>query len=315
MNITDLVTCYVSSCRALGEHCRNKDFILRSFCRAVGLRTPIGRIRVQNVTAFLGGTGPVTNAWHVKYYALKVCFDFAVSRGYLTRAPLPAEPPRPLPTLAPYIYSREEIRRLLDAIPSIRRLPRRIEPPTLRAILLTLYGAGLRRQEVLNLCATDVDLANALLTIRATKFFKSRLVPIGRDLVSVLGEYARWRDARHAAVGPDSRFFLDRDGIPLPWWPLHHAFARLRERAGVRRSDGGRYQPRLHDLRHSFAVHRLTEWYRRGDDVQRLVHHLSVYLGHASLADTQIYLTMTPELLRQAGARFEQYARKEGGHA
>lgn len=314
MNVETLVTRFVAFRRALGEQCRGKDFILRAFCRAVGPRTPVRRIRVPAVAAFLAGTGPITNAWHAKYSALKVFFDFAVSRGHLDTAPLPADPPKPLPKLVPYIYSRAEIRRLLDAIPSVR-LPRRVEPPTLRAMLLTLYGAGLRRQEVLNLARADVDLPNTLLTIRATKFFKSRLVPIGRDLGHALTEYARWRGTRHPAAGAGSHFFLGRDGAPLSWWPLHHAFARLREQAGVRRSDGGRYQPRLHDLRHTFAVHRLTEWYRRGADVQRLVYHLSVYLGHKSLADTQVYLTLTPELLRQAGTRFERYAREEDGHA
>ncbi len=314
MTIHDLVTQYVAFCQALGERCRTKGFILRSFCRAIGPRTPIRRIRAPEVATFLAGAGPITNAWHTRYSALKVCFDFAVSRGHLTRAPLPVDPPRPVPRLVPYIYSRAEIRSLLDAIPSCR-FPRRIEPPALRAILLTVYGAGLRRQEVLNLSLADVDLDDALLTIRGTKFNKSRLVPIGRDLTNVLRDYARWRRARHPAAGADSRFFLDCDGAPLPWWPLHHAFASLRQQAGVRRSDGGRYQPRLHDLRHSAAVHRLTEWYRRGADVQRLVYHLSVYLGHRSLADTQVYLTMTPELLQQAGMRFERYAREEGGHA
>src|SRR5439155_15806723 len=96
---------------------------------------------------------------------------------------------------------------------------------------------------------------------------------------------------------------------------LDNAFMRIRERAGVRRSDSSRFQPRLHDLRHTFAVHRLTAWYRQGADVQRLIYHLSVYLGHAHLTDTQVYLTMTPELLRQAGTRFERYARGEDGHA
>lgn len=314
MNIQTLVTRFVTFRRALGEQCRGKDFILRAFCRAVGPRTQVRRIRVPAVAAFLAGTGPITNAWHGKYSALKVFFDFAVSRGHLDKAPLPADPPKPLPKLVPYIYSRAEIRRLLDAIPSVR-LPRRIEPPTLRAMLLTLYGAGLRRQEVLNLSPADVDLPGALLTIRATKFFKSRLVPISQDLRRVLTDYARWRGVRHPAAGADRHFFPDCDGAPLTWWPLHLAFARLRERAGVRRSDGGRYQPRLHDLRHAFAVHRLTEWYRRGADVQRLVYHLSVYLGHKSLADTQVYLTLTPELLQQAGTRFERYARGEDGHA
>ena len=83
----------------------------------------------------------------------------------------------------------------------------------------------------------------------------------------------------------------------------------------MRRSDEARYQPPLHDLRHTFAVHRLTEWYRRGADVQRLLHHLSVYLGHAHLATTQVYLSLTPELLHEAGTRFERYARGGDGHA
>jgi site-specific recombinase XerD len=71
----------------------------------------------------------------------------------------------------------------------------------------------------------------------------------------------------------------------------------------------------MHDLRHTFAVHRLTEWYRQGTDVQRLVYHLSVYLGHVSLVSTQVYLTMTPELLREANTRFERYAFGEDHHA
>lgn len=315
MNINDLVTQYVTFRRTLGERCKTNENILRSFCRAVGPRTRIARIRATHVAKFLTGSGPITNAWHAKYSALKGFFQFAVSRGHLRKSPLPAQLPKRLPTLIPYIYSRAEIRRLLDAIPSVPRLPRRIEPPTLRAIVLLMYGAGLRRGEVLNLLVADVDLANALLTIRETKFFKSRLVPIGQDLTTVLSEYACWRRAQHPAVELDSRFFLDRNGGSLTWWPLHHAFDRLRRHAGVQRSDGGRYQPRMHDLRHTFAVHRLTTWYRQGADVQRLIYHLSVYLGHGHLADTQAYLTMTPELLQQAGTCFERYARKEADHA
>jgi site-specific recombinase XerD len=154
-----------------------------------------------------------------------------------------------------------------------------------------------------------------LLTIRDSKFFKSRLVPISRHLTEVLTEYARWRAATYPSANADSRFFFGRRGAAIHLCTLDDAFQRLREHAGVRRSDGARYQPRLHDLRHTFAVHRLTAWYRQGADVQRLLHHLSVYLGHAHLAATQVYLTMTPELLHQAGTRFERYARGEGSHA
>jgi integrase len=96
---------------------------------------------------------------------------------------------------------------------------------------------------------------------------------------------------------------------------LRHNYRLLCERAGVRREDGARYQPRLHDLRHTFAVHRLTSWYRQGADVQRLLPHLSVYLGHVHIRTTQVYLSMTPELLQEANIRFERYAGKEEADA
>jgi integrase/recombinase XerD len=105
-----------------------------------------------------------------------------------------------------------------------------------------------------------------------------------------------------------------RGGGRVNQYTLENCFRRVREKAGIRRDDGARYQPRLHDLRHTFAVHRLTSWYRQGADVQKLLPQLSVYLGHVHLAATQVYLSMTPELLAEANARFERYAGKEGKH-
>jgi site-specific recombinase XerD len=315
MNIADLVTQYVDFRRTLGERFRTGEFMLRAFCRAVGPQTQVNRIRLKGVSAFLASAGVGCRSWHCKYAALKGLFKFAISRGDLTKAPMPTSIPKRAPTLVPYIYSRAEIRRLLDAIPSCQRFARRLEGLTLRAILLTAYGAGLRRGEMLNLSVEDVDLPNGLLTIRNTKFFKSRLVPISADLTKALSDYARWRMAMHPSTGSGT-FFVTKRGEAVQGGTLDDAFKRLRESAGVRRSDGGRYQPRLHDLRHAFAIHRLTMWYREGADVQRLIHHLSVYLGHAHLADTQVYLTMTPELLHQAGSRFERwYNRREDDHA
>jgi integrase/recombinase XerD len=315
MNVNDLVTHYVTFRRALGERCKTNESILRSFCRAIGPRTPVAAVGADAVAAFLAGAGPVTSAWRTRYHALKGFFWFAVSRGHLNKAPLPTIVPKRPPPFVPYIYSRDDIRRLLDAIPSYRRCRTGIEPETLRAILLLLYGAGLRARESLTLSVEDVDLPNAILTIRNTKFFKTRLVPISRQLTGVLTEYAQWRAVTHPAVGDDGRFFLSKCGTAIHLDTLEGSFQRLREHAQVRRSDDARYQPRLHDLRHAFAVHRLTEWYRQGADVQRLVHHLSVYLGHAHLSATQVYLTMTPELLQQAGIRFERYACGEDRHA
>jgi integrase len=149
IKINDLVTRYVTFRRTLGDQYIVTERTLRSFCRAIGPRTPVTRIRLKTVAAYLAGTGPITRLWHFKHTALKGLFRFAVSRGLLKKAPLPTTVPKRPPTLVPYIYSRDEIRRLLDAIPFFRRPDIRVEPQTLRAMLLLLYGAGLRRGEAL----------------------------------------------------------------------------------------------------------------------------------------------------------------------
>jgi len=181
--------------------------------------------------------------------------------------------------------------------------------------LLLLYGAGLRLGEVLRLSVADADLPGRLLTIWESKFRKSRLVPIGRHLAKVLSDYAHWRTTTHPSASREGSFFVSRRGRAIQKRTLDGVFQRLRDRVGVRRTDGALQRPRLHDLRHTFAVHRLTAWYRQGADVQRLVYHLSVYLGHAHLRDTQVYLTITRELLQQASTLFERYAHKEDSHA
>ena len=245
MSVNDLVIQYVTFRRTLGERCKTNASILRSFCRAIGPRTPVAAIGVDAVAAFLAGAGPITSAWHTRYHALKGFFRFAVSRGHLSETPLPTTLPKLPPPFVPYIYSRDDIRRLLEAIPSFRRCRTGIEPQTLRAILLLLYGAGLRAGEALNLSVADVDLPHAILTIRDTKFFKTRLVPMSRHLTSVLIEYARWRAIAHPAVDDDRRFFLSKRGAAIPLDTLEHSFQRLREHAEVRRTDSARFQPRL----------------------------------------------------------------------
>jgi integrase len=219
-------------------------------------------------------------------------------------------PKRP-PAFVPYIYTREEIRRLLQIIAPPPRGRSIVEPATIRTMILVYYGAGLRRGEAINLTRADVDLSESVLTIRDTKFGKTRLVPVGPQLTRVLVEYDRTRPKGRPADAP---FFATVRGDPLYAHLVDRNFRVACDRAGIRRTDT-RQQPRIHDLRHAFAVHRLTSWYQQGADVQRLLHHLSVYLGHVHLQDTQVYLSMTPELLREASQRFERYAGKERRHA
>jgi site-specific recombinase XerD len=251
----------------------------------------------------------VTVTWHDKFRRLRSFFHYAISRGYLAVAPLPTVIPRRPPPFVPYIFTREELRRLFQVIDADQRKSC-LEPATMHALILLLYGAGLRLREAVNLTNADVDLQRALLTVRNTKFGKTRWVPFGPQLGQTLRPYA----ARVQAPQPQAPFFTTRPGSGVKPDTLQHNFRILCNRAGIRRTDGANEQPRLHDLRHTFAVHRLTAWYQQGADVQRLLQHLSVYLGHVHIRHTQVYLSMTPELLHEASQRFEHYAGKEGCH-
>jgi site-specific recombinase XerD len=314
MNLQALIERYVAFKRALGERCETAARHLRAFSRAVGEKTSVTDIRRHQVVAFLNGPAPVTRSWHARYFALRGLYRYALSRGFVSDDPLPKVVPKAPPRFVPHIYSHEELGRLLATAletPDPRRLT---EPITLRTVLLLLYGAGLRVGEALGLACADVDLAAAVLTIRDTKFFKSRLVPFGPTLGQALAGYAAWRQANHPSPDPQAPFFVGRRGLRLRQFGFGEAFRWVLKRAGVSRRDGVRHRPRLHDLRHTFAVHRLTAWYRQGADVQRLLPQLSVYLGHAHLSSTQVYLSMTPELLQQAAVRFEQYTLSEDNH-
>lgn len=307
MTLPALVSLYISHKRALGHRFRTEDAVLRSFCRAVG-EGPLANVEAGPVLAFLNGNGPVTAYWVKKYHVLSGLYRFALARGFVSSVPLPRSIPRlDTPAFVPYIYSREELKRLLDTVPAAcaGRVP--IDAYVIRALLLLLYGAGLRISEALALSIGDVDLAQTRLIVRETKFYKTRLVPLGKDLTQVMTEYVCKRNDRYSGAA-EAPFFCFRDGTPLSKSAARSAFRRLRIMAGVVREGGARQQPRLHDLRHSAAVHRLVAWHRSGADVHDLLPKLATYLGHVNLSATQHYLTMTPDLLHEASLRFERYA-------
>ena len=136
---------------------------------------------------------------------------------------------------------------------------------------------------------------------------------MGNDLRGVLCRYItrQWPQSLRSEKTP---LLGTVKGAPITRQTAELVFKRLREQAGVSRSDDATFQPRLHDFRHTFAVVRLVTWYREGKNVQRLLPHLSIYLGHGVLRDTQRYLSMTTELLQQASLCFERYARPEVPH-
>jgi site-specific recombinase XerD len=193
-----------------------------------------------------------------------------------------------------------------------------LQAPTYRTLLPLLYGAGLRVSEAINLTLADVDLGERVLVIRDTKFYKSRLVPIGHHLAGALGLYIEQRGTLPMPLGAQSVVLASRSGRGQTYQRVITLFQRVRARAGITAPMGESRPPRLHDLRHTAAVHRLLAWYQQGRDVQQLLPRLATYLGHVDIDSTRRYLQMTPELLQQASSRFAAYARlniEEADHA
>ncbi len=316
MKLAQVVEDYVTLKRATGLRFRTAATTLNAFRRAAG-HIDVNEITQETVQAFLNGSRAISSSWHLKHYTLAGLFRFALQRGLVSASPLPYRVPKRPAYAMPYIYSADELRRLLAATEAldvrhpIGHVAASIPALTYRTLLLLLYGAGLRLSEALALTVEDVDLTAHLLVVRVTKFFKSRLLPIGPRLTAALTLYAEKRLALVERPPSGHAFLLRRDGTAIRRDGAERYFRIIRGRLGIARRDGAYFQPRLHDLRHTFAVHRLVAWYRQGSDVQLLLPKLSTYLGHISLAETQSYLTMTPDLLREAGRRFESYADPE----
>lgn len=311
MKVDHAVSAYVAYKQSLGMRFATEARTLKSFSKYVG-DVDFDCVGPELVRRFLDGNGPLTLFWHRKFGVLTGFYRFCLARGYVRTVPLPPRAPKCPQVFTGYIYSEDEIRRLLQAAATRARC--NIDASTSRTLLLLLYATGLRISEALHLNLADVDLNERVLQVRETKFYKTRLVPIGTDLTEVLREYALQRFKR-PPLDPDAPFLLTRRSQRLSRAGAEEAFKQLREQAEVRRVDGARYQPRLHDMRHAFAVTRLVRWYREGAEVQLLLPQLATYLGHVHITGTQRYLSMTPELLQQACLRFEQFVFRGTDHA
>lgn len=202
----------------------------------------------------------------------------------------------------PYIYSEHEIVELLKATAA---LPSPVGMRGLSCCCLfgLLASTGMRMCEAISLDCRDVDLVNGILTVRHTKFNKTRLIPIHSSTCKKLQQYERTRSER--LVRPTSpAFFLSDRGTRFTQWAVRYAFVHVSRQIGLRGPDDSN-GPRLHDLRHTFAVNVVLAWYRAGIDVDQRLPQLATYLGHAHVNDTYWYLTAIPELLQWATKRLE----------
>jgi site-specific recombinase XerD len=313
MTALEVVDAYLASRRAFGVGLTRDARALRQFVRETG-NVPLRDVTHKAVADFLRGRGALSATWMRKYCMLIGLFRFAIARGYVNASPLPEHPPKLPPQQTPHVYSTDELRRLTDATAVLYHSGSRLRAATYRTLLLLLYGTGLRVSEALGLTISDVDLAQRVITVRDTKFYKTRLVPVGTRLTDELAAHLDRRSALALTEGADSAFLCSRTGHRLAYASVITLFQRVRAAAGIGCRPGEARPPRLHDLRHTAAVHRVVAWYRAGKDVQLLLPQLATYLGHIDIKSTQRYLQMTPELLQQASHRFAIYAQKEADH-
>jgi integrase/recombinase XerD len=206
----------------------------------------------------------------------------------------------------PVILSEAQVRRVLDAARNFPSHNAPLRPVALHAMVTLAYCAGLRLGEIFSLTLGDFDLEHGLLEIRETKFFKSRRLPLAPGVMKVMRVYLEARAATDAPIATQD---------PMWWSPLRRRgysygtteklLISVMQRAGLKPARG-RQGPRVHDLRRTFAAHRMMQWYREGIEPQSRLPYLATYLGHKSIRSTLVYLNITPELLQQASERYRR---------
>lgn len=310
---------YLAERRRLGFELDSMGLVLASFTRYVASVRHQGPLTVALMAAWARH-----DKWHrdtPQTWARRLKLLRPFTRHLRQFDPLTEVPDDslfgPVPgRLAPHIYRDEEIVDLLAAAHELRPHGG-LRPATFKTLFGLIASTGVRISEALDLLDTDVDLKFAMLTIRQTKFAKSRQLPLHPSTVDALERYRRLRTMQ-VRTTPETPFFVGTRGRllgqPLGDRQVHRVFNELRDRlCWVNR--GAHDGPRIHDLRHSFAVRRVMLWHVQGIDVDQAMLSLSTYLGHAKISNTYWYLTGVPELMAVAGGKFERFAEVPGaGH-
>jgi len=210
--------------------------------------------------------------------------------------------------LKPYIFSENEVAKLLGAASCLKRNPASpLRPEVTRLAIVLLFTTGIRRGELLKLTLGDYDPRESTLRIRETKFYKSRVLPVNDDIVEEIDRYLQARTRRRLPTSADTPFIWNatRGGRAYTGTGLHYCVQPLLEQCGISTKAGK--PPRIHDFRHSFAVNALLRWYRAGANVEAKLPLLATYLGHGSALSTHYYLHFIEPLRTAANERFAKH--------
>jgi integrase len=293
---------YLAVRRVLGYRLARTEKLLAQFLTFVEAR---GEVHVTTAAALAWATLPAKADRSWTHHRLSVVRCFAVHlRGIdpATETPLRDLLPGRSPRATPYLYSEDEVAALMSATAALST-PHRTA--TYRTFIALLAVTGMRVGEAINLDHADFDATSGAITIRHGKFDKSRELPLHPTTVKALSDYLS-RDDRPHQPSRSSALFMSPPGARLLYCNVHATFHHLLERAGIKPRSAA-CRPRLHDLRHAFAVHTLLDSYRAEGDPAAHLALLSTYLGHVDPAKTYWYLAAAPELLQLAGDRLERH--------
>jgi integrase len=287
---------YLQIRRALGHKLEREGWRLPEF---IGFLESHGQTHITCEWAMrwaLDSSDPSSLGWAGRLAMVRTFAKYLHARDPRTQIPpRPVTPPHQ--KLIPYVYRDKEVAALMKAAESLQGLG----GPTYATLIGLLAATGMRVGEAVRLDRNDVHWNEGILVVRRSKFDKSREVPLHPTTLRALRQYARCRD-RFVNNARCQAFFLSNAGTRLFYKNVHLKFLRLLR---IARLPNEPQRPRLHDLRHTFAIKTVIDWYKAGDDVQARLYVLSTYLGHVNPTSTYWYLTATSELLQLASLRLE----------
>jgi integrase/recombinase XerD len=304
---------FVDHQRVFGRRYCSEDWILKALCRFVARHgaTDLSASLFEAWSRAQRGLSPNTLRYRQRVVRKFCLFRRRVDPGCFVPDPLGFVRSRPY--RRPLLLTSEHVSRLLRVADSLSPTKScALKPAVLRLAIVLFYTAGLRRSELLRLLLSDVDANEGVLRIRESKFHRSRWVPLSSDARLEVRRYLRLRLQEPYDLRPTAALLCNSSRVWghagwhafCPTW-FDHAFQMLFERAGIVDLQGRR--PRLHDIRHSFAVEALCRCYRDGGDVQTLLPKLALYMGHVSIVSTAHYLHFIPETAGLASERFGQH--------
>jgi integrase/recombinase XerD len=295
MTLENAIKLYVQRKQAMGMSFAKGGQTYRAFLGAVG-NLSLTQINVDHVFNFLSRF-QTSGAFRKRHSLLRHFFNYWALHGEIAGMPMPANRPAQRSTFLPYIYTREELRRLLRSAPFCRTANDTFHHKALCAALLTLYATGASVGEVVKLVNEDVDLSNGFIKFSGNLLKAARRIPIGSDLVQMLRRYAGWQKR----IGARSEFFFPRiDGRKISPGRLLAHFERLCKAAGIAGYRESSQRPCVRDLRATFAVHQIAGWIKRQEDLNVMLPALGAYMGNVGLESTERYLQLTPQRFQKA---------------